>query len=119
MTENQTDSNDGEDRAHETPTFLRKRGVQIRMQCNPQVAYRIEDTFVTVENMVEAMECSDDLTEYHGIGPKTAQTIEDWWEVRFEREDKARSSTVEPTGRKSATIHIHHSWSDAIGGDDD
>lgn len=98
-------------------TFLRKRGIRKRMRCSGQVATRIEDTFVTAEQLVQAVESDDPLTEYDGIGPKTAEVIEEWWENRFEREEKMSSSTFERTGAKTASIYFHSSWEDAIGGE--
>jgi ERCC4-type nuclease len=101
-------------------TILRKRGIRKRMQCSGQAAKRIEDTFVTVEQLVDAVLSETELTGYDGIGPKTAEVIEDWWENRFEREERMGSSSVERTSSKSATIHFHTSWSSAIersGGD--
>lgn len=97
------------------PTFLRQRGIRKRMQCSGQVAHQIDEAFVTVEQLVEAVESDNPLTEYDGIGPTTAETIEDWWDNRFEREEQIGSSSVEETGAKTATIHFHASWSDAIG----
>jgi Holliday junction resolvasome RuvABC DNA-binding subunit len=85
------------------------------MRCSGQAAHRIEETFVTAEQLVEAVESDKELTDYDGIGPKTAEIIEDWWENRFEREENMDSSSVERTSSKSATIHFHSSWSDALG----
>jgi len=94
--------------------FLRKRGVQQRMRCSGQIARKIEDTFVTVGQLVEAVESDQRLTEKDGIGPKTAETIEDWWDNRFEREEKIGSGSIERTGKKSLAVHFHNSWSDVI-----
>lgn len=96
-------------------TFLRKLGIRKRMRCSGQIAHRIEETFVTVEQLVQAIKSDKPLTEYDGIGPSTAETIEDWWENRFEREEKMDGSSLERTGAKSATIHFHNSWAGAIG----
>lgn len=95
-------------------TLLRQRGIRKRMRCSGQVAHRIEDAFVTVEQLVDAVESDDGLTETDGIGPATAETIEDWWDNRFEREEQMDSSSVERTGAKTASIHFHNSWMDAI-----
>jgi len=84
------------------------------MQCSGQVAARIEDTFVTAEQLVEAVQSGQPLTEYDGVGPKTAEVIEEWWENRFKREEAMDSGKVERTGSKTATIHFHNSWEDAI-----
>lgn len=114
-----TDANPDRDQtgSDESPTLLRQRGVRKRMQCSGQIADRIEDVFVTVEQLVEAIESDQELTEYDGIGPKTAEVIEDWWEQRFEREESMTSSTVERTGAKSASIYLHRSWESALGDD--
>lgn len=96
-------------------TLLRQPGIRKRLQCNGQTAHRIEDTFVTVEQLVEAVRSDQDLTDYDGIGPKTAEVIDDWWDRRFEREEKMDSGSVERTGAKTVMIHFHNSWSDAIG----
>jgi len=98
--------------------FLRSNGVRKRMRCSGQIATRIEDTFVTVKQLVEAVESDQPLTERDGIGPKTAETIEDWWENRHERENTVCSSSVERTGAKTATIHFHRSWESLIDTDD-
>ncbi|WP_049985730.1 hypothetical protein [Halobellus rufus] len=98
------------------PIFLRQRGIQMRMQCKPQVASRIEDAFVTVGQLVDAVESDQSLTDHDGIGPATAEVIERWWENRFEREEKMDGGSVERTGAKTATIHFHKSWSPVIGG---
>lgn len=100
-------------------TFLRKGGVRKRMRCSGQTATRIEDTFVTAEQLVDAVESDEPLTDIDGIGPSTAETIEEWWEDRFEREEKMGSGSVERTGAKSATIHFHNSWADALGMEDE
>jgi len=96
-------------------TFLRKNGIRQRMHCDGQTAARIEDVFVTVEQLVDAVESDEPLTDRDGIGPKTADVIEEWWESRFEREEQMDSGTFERTGAKTATIHIHTSWADALG----
>lgn len=94
-------------------TFLRKRGIRKRMRCSGQTASRIKDAFITVEQLVDAVE-EGDLTDREGVGPKTAETIRDWWEHRFEREEQMNSSSVERTGSKTAAIHFHSSWGDAL-----
>lgn len=99
----------------QSTTFLQQRGIRKRMQCSGQVAHQIEEAFVTAEQLVEAVESDQDLTEHDGIGTKTAQIIRDWWNNRFEREEQISSGSVERTGAKTATIHFHNSWSDAIG----
>lgn len=95
--------------------ILRSRGIQMRMQCRPQVASRIEDAFVTVGQLVDAVESDQPLTDHDGIGPATAEVIERWWESRFEREEKMNGGSVERTGLKTATIHFHSSWSPVLG----
>ena len=98
----------------QSPVFLRKRGIRKRMRCSGQIVSRIEDTFVTVDQLVDAIEDDAPLTDHDGIGPKTAQVIEEWWENRFEREEKMSGGSVERTGSKTATIHFHNSWEEAI-----
>lgn len=98
----------------QSPTFLRQRGIRKRMRCSGQAASRIEETFVTAEQLVEAVQSDQPLTEYDGIGPKTAEVIEEWWENRFEREEAMDGGSVERTGAKTATIHFHSSWEDVI-----
>jgi hypothetical protein len=96
-------------------TLLTQTDIQKRMNCHGRTADRIETAFVTVEKLVEATESDEDLTEYPGIGPKTEPVIEEWWDNRFERERQMDASSVERTGAKTATIHLHQSWADAIG----
>jgi len=95
-------------------TLLRKSGIQQRMRCKGSVAHNIEEAFVTVEQMVDAIEADEPLTDVNGIGPKTAQVIEDWWENREEREENA-SSTVKRTSGSSISISFHQPWDDALG----
>ena len=96
-------------------TLLRKQGVRSRMRCSGAMAARITDTFVTVEQLVEAVESDRELTSYDGVGTMTAVVIEEWWANRFERERHVDNSTVEQTSSQTATIHFHQSWGDAIG----
>ena len=96
-------------------TLLRKHGVRARMKCSGSMAARIEDIFVTVEQLVKAIESDRKLTSYEGVGPTTAVVIENWWVNRFERERQVDSSTVERTSSQAATIKFHQSWSGAIG----
>ncbi len=98
-------------------TLMKQRGIVRRMNVDGQVARIIVDTFTTVENLMEAVETYDDLTKIEGIGPKTANAIEDWWEVRYERERQITQTEVERTGNRSATIHFFNSWEDALGMD--
>jgi len=84
------------------------------MRCSGQIASQIENAFVTVDQLVGAVQSDDPLTEYDGIGPKTAEVIEDWWETRFEREEMMDGASVERTGAKTATIHNIRSWVGAI-----
>jgi hypothetical protein len=95
-------------------TFLRKRGIKKRMRCDGGTASRIEDTFVTVEQLVDAVESDEPLTNYDGIGPKTAETIREWWDHRFEVEEQMGGGELEKTGAKTATIHFHESWEDTL-----
>lgn len=96
-------------------TLLRKGGIQQRMKCTASVARNIEKAFVTVEKLLEAVESDDPLTDVDGIGPKTAEVIEDWYEHREEREANASSSTVKRKSSRSLSISFHQSWEDALG----
>ena len=93
-----------------TTVMLRKKGIENRMNCSGRTATRIEETFVTASQLLEAVESNDPLTDIDGIGPATALTIEEWYDNRFEREEQVGDSTVERTSSKSATIHFHQSW---------
>lgn len=112
-----TDSSERE--SPQSPTFLRKGGIQQRMECSGSVAANIENTFVTVRQLIDAIESDGPLTNVCGIGPKTADIITDWYENRFEREEAASGSTVTQTSNTSLSISFHPSWEDAIGGDND
>lgn len=100
-------------------TFLRKGEIQQRMMCSGSVATNIENTFVTVEQLLDAIESDEPLTLVSGIGPKTAEVITDWYENRFEREEAASGSTIKQTSNTSLNISFHPSWDDAIGDDGD
>lgn len=102
-------------------TLLRKADIRQRIRCRGSVAHNIEDAFVTVEELVAAVESNEPLTAVDGIGPATAEVIEEWWANRVERERKANSSTVTRQSGKSLTVTFHNSWADALGieGDDD
>ena len=89
------------------------------MKCRGSVASNIESTFVTVEQLIDAIEGDDDLTDIDGIGPKTSETIMDWYENRFDREESAQETSVKRTSSKSLSIQFLGSWEDAIGGDDE
>lgn len=95
-------------------TLLRQRDVRQRMRCSGQIAHQIEQAFTTVEELVAAVRGDGPLTDVDGIGPATAEQIESWWEVRFEREGQIDSATFERTGTQTATIYNNASWSDAI-----
>ena len=96
-------------------TLLRKGGIQQRMKCTGSVAHNVEEAFVTVEKLVAAAESDDPLTDVTGIGPKTAEVIEDWYENRREREKNASEATMTPTSQSSYRITFHNSWEDALG----
>lgn len=96
-------------------TLLGKGAIQQRMKCKGVVASNIEKTFVTVEQLLEAVESEEPLTAVDGVGPATAEVIEDWYEHREEREANARRSTFKRTSNTSATISFHRSWADALG----
>lgn len=96
-------------------TFLRDGAIRQRMKCRGGMATNIEKTFVTVQQLLDAVESDEPLTEIDGIGPKTAETVRDWYENREERERNARSSTVTRTSSKTLSIEFHGSWADALG----
>lgn len=106
-----------ESEADAGPTILRHREALKRMQCSEAVARRIEDVFITVENLVTAVESEKPLTDHDGIGRETADVIEDWWDHRFEREEQIPAVPAEQEGTTALAIHMHRSWADAIGGD--
>ena len=95
-------------------TFLNKRGIQRRMKCNGQTATRIESVFVTVEQLIAAVESDDPLTSIDNIGPATAETIEEWWAERYERERQMDGAEFQKTGAKTASIYNLGDWSDAL-----
>jgi hypothetical protein len=94
----------------EMPPILRVPGIKQRMQCSSQTARRVTDVFVDVKSLVDAVQGHDDLTKIDGIGPATAEVIEEWWDNRFERESKVGSGSVERTDSSTMTIHVHNSW---------
>lgn len=106
-----------DDTEHET-VFLRTEAIQQRMQCTASVASNIETAFVTVSQLADAAESDSELTEYDGIGPKTADKIEDWWQNREEREEQSKSTTFTRTGSKSGTINFLGDWSGILGIED-
>ncbi len=113
MSKNNTEHNaDAESRS--IGAILRKKGIEKRMRCSAQTASRIEDAFVTAEQLVEAVVSERPLTEHDGIGPKTAEAIQEWWENRFEREEEISIGSVEGTGAKTASIYFHRSWEDVL-----
>lgn len=99
----------------QSPTLLRQGGIEQRMKCGGSVAHNIEEAFVTVEQIVDAVESDEPLTEADGIGLKTAEVIDDWWENREEREANAQSATVTQQSSRSLSISFHRSWEDALG----
>jgi ERCC4-type nuclease len=112
MSHNEDPTSSGEE--EQETVFLRSMGIRKRMRCSGQTASRIEDAFVTVNQLVDAIESDADLTERDGIGPKTAEVIEDWWQNRFEREEAMDGAEFERTGTKTATIHNLRSWESII-----
>lgn len=98
-----------------TDTLIRQRGVRLRMQCSGQVATIIANTFTTAEDLIAAVESDLPLVEHNGIGPKTAETIMEWWVERESREKQMPGSTVEHTSARSANVHLHNAWWDALG----
>ena len=98
-----------------THTWLRPGAIRQRMKCDGATAARIEDTFVTVEQLLGAVESDEPLTDIDGIGPATAETINDWYENREAREANARESTVTRTSSTALSISFHGSWAPALG----
>jgi len=101
------------------PTHLRAADVNQRMQTKGGMAKSIKSAFGSVESLLEAIEADAKLTDYDGIGPKTAQCIKNWYENRFEREKFASSQTMTKKTSRSATITFHKSWEHALGMDGD
>lgn len=116
MSDNDTNTADADDIRE--VTFLDTGGIKQRMKCSGQVASTIKSTFVTAEQLLDAVESEDDLTDRDGIGPKTAGLIEEWYENREERERSVRHATMTRTSSKSATISFHRPWTDALGIED-
>lgn len=98
-----------------TDTLLNKRGVRKRMQTDGRTAARIEDVFVTAEQLVEACESDEPLTEVDGIGPSTAEVISEWWDNAEEIERKIDKGEFVRTGAQTASIYNLGDWSDALG----
>lgn len=96
-------------------TLLNKRGVRKRMRTDGRTAARIEDVFVTAEQLVDACESEGPLTEVDGIGPSTAVVIADWWDDAEEIERKVDNGEFVRTGAKTATVYNLGDWSDALG----
>lgn len=113
-----TDNEKSDTGRNHSSTILRKGGIQQRMKCSGSVAANIEKTFVTVEQLLDAIESDEPLTDVSGVGPKTADVIMDWHEHRFEREEMASSSTISRTSNTSLSISFHASWETALGGDE-
>lgn len=101
------------------PTYLRADDVKQRMKTRGGTATNIADAFGSVESLVEACEAGDDLTEYEGIGPATAESIQEWWDNRESRERMASNQTVTSTGKQSARVTFYKSWANALGMEDD
>lgn len=94
--------------------YVSQRAVRARMQCGGAMAGRIAARFTTAEQLLEAVEGERSLTDIKGFGPKTAETIEDWYENRHEREEEVSHSEFERTGAKTAKIHNLGDWSDTL-----
>jgi len=84
-------------------TLLQKQAVMQRLECPAQMASRIQQRFVTVEQLVAAAASDRALTEYERIGQHTAAAIEAWWAHRFERERAVERSATQ-----------HTSWADTL-----
>ena len=101
------------------PTLLQQTGIRRRMKCSGTVAHQIQEAFVTVSQLVDAVESDEPIIEIDGIGPKTAETIERWYENREERERNMPSATLTERSTNSASIALHSSWADELGIDGD
>lgn len=99
----------------DTTTWMTQSGIQERMMCGGATAARIEGAFVTVEQLLDAAEGDEPLTNVDGIGSSTAGVIQEWYENRENRERMASGATVERTSSKSMTIKNNGDWSDALG----
>lgn len=108
-------SQEGGDNADGYATMLRKAGVRRRMRCSGNVAHSIKEAFPTVVQLLEACESDEPLTDYDGIGPASAEAIENWYEHREERERNMTAGTVTERSVNSATIALHSSWADELG----
>jgi len=98
-------------------TLLRQSDVRQRMRCSGVVAANIDEAFVTVEQLLKAIESDDPLTDVSGVGPKTASVLKEWYEHREDRERQANDATFKRTSGSAATITFHEDWSDALGMD--
>lgn len=96
------------------PEYPTKRGIRKRMRCNGQTAARIHDVFASVEQLVEACESTKPLTEVDGIGPATAEVINDWWDERFEREQQVSEGEFVRTGARTASLYNLGDWSEVL-----
>jgi len=94
-------------------TMLTKSGIKARMNCSGQIAATIEKKFVTVEQLLDAIE-ADALTERDGIGPKTAEAIHEWHENREKIEREVPNATTIHEGN-SISIMNNGDWSEALG----
>jgi NAD-dependent DNA ligase len=95
-------------------TVMHKRGIQRRLQVSKNIAHIIKKTFTTAESLIEAVETHDDLTEIRGIGPQTASAIEDWWDIRYEREVEMNYTAFDKPSDKAMNIYLINSWEDAL-----
>ena len=98
-----------------TTIFLTQEGIQERMQCTGSVAYNIEEAFVTVSQLLEAIASDDPLTSHDGIGPQTAEVIKEWYENRKERERYASNVAIEVKSNTSMNITNIRSWAAPLG----
>jgi ERCC4-type nuclease len=109
-----TESEAEHEEGQQTSTFMTKSGVQARMKADSRSASRIKDAFVTVEQMLDAVEADKPLEQNDGIGPKSADTIRDWYENRQQRERSVSLTTVQRTGSKTLSIKNNGDWSGAL-----
>lgn len=112
-------SQESGDNSKEWATMLRQTGIRKRMKCSGSMAYNIKEAFVAVPRLLDAIESEEPLTETDGIGPKTAETIMEWYEHREERERNMPRSSVTERSVNSATIALLPSWAGDLGMESD
>ena len=76
------------------PVYLQKGWVKRNFGVTGSQARNIAHAFVTQGQLVDALEAGEDLTEYDGIGEKTARAIRTWFEEVYGGEVEADSTLV-------------------------